>query len=71
MEIKTVEMGDGVVRIIDQTLLPGKYEIREIKTKEEMWEAIKMLRVRGRPRSGSRGQGGCGRDAPLGDPGPG
>ncbi|MDP8214708.1 MAG: S-methyl-5-thioribose-1-phosphate isomerase [Candidatus Euphemobacter frigidus] len=52
MEIKTVEMGDGVVRIIDQTLLPGKYEIREIKTKEEMWEAIKMLRVRGAPAIG-------------------
>lgn len=52
MEIKTVEMKDGVVRIIDQTLLPTRYEIKDIRTKEEMWEAIKMLRVRGAPAIG-------------------
>ena len=52
MEIRTVEMKDGVVRIIDQTLLPGKYEVKEIETKEEMWEAIKKLRVRGAPAIG-------------------
>ncbi|MFH1037422.1 MAG: S-methyl-5-thioribose-1-phosphate isomerase [PVC group bacterium] len=52
MDIKTVEMQDGVVRIIDQTLLPGKYEVKEIGTKEEMWEAIKKLRVRGAPAIG-------------------
>ncbi len=52
MEIKTVEWKDGVVSLIDQTLLPGEYVIREIGTKEEMWEAIKMLRVRGAPAIG-------------------
>lgn len=52
MEIKTVEMIDGVVKIIDQTLLPTSYEIIEIVTKEEIWEAIKMLRVRGAPAIG-------------------
>ena len=52
MEIKTVEMKDGVVRIIDQTILPTRYEIKEIRTKEEMWEAIKLLRVRGAPAIG-------------------
>ncbi len=52
MEIKTVEMADGVVKIIDQTLLPTRYEIIDIVTKEEMWEAIKLLRVRGAPAIG-------------------
>jgi len=52
MEIKTVEMIDGVVRIIDQTLLPASYEIITIITKEDIWEAIKMLRVRGAPAIG-------------------
>jgi methylthioribose-1-phosphate isomerase len=52
MDIKTVEMVDGVVKIIDQTLLPTRYEIIDIITKEEMWEAIKMLRVRGAPAIG-------------------
>ncbi|MEA1926625.1 MAG: S-methyl-5-thioribose-1-phosphate isomerase [Candidatus Auribacterota bacterium] len=52
MEIKTVEMEDGVVKLIDQTLLPGEYRIIDIRTKEEMWEAIKLLRVRGAPAIG-------------------
>jgi methylthioribose-1-phosphate isomerase len=43
---------DGFVRLIDQTLLPTKLEYRDCKTPEEMWEAIRSLRVRGAPAIG-------------------
>ncbi len=52
MAIPTVEIKDDAVLIIDQTLLPGEYLIKEILTKEEMWEAIRVLRVRGAPAIG-------------------
>lgn len=38
--------------IIDQTLLPGECKILSLTTKEEVWEAIKKLRVRGAPAIG-------------------
>ncbi len=40
---------DGSVEIIDQTLLPERFELRRISTAEEMGEAIKTMRVRGAP----------------------
>lgn len=40
------------VDIIDQTLLPGEVRRINIRTKEELWEAIKKLRVRGAPAIG-------------------
>jgi len=40
------------IDIIDQTLLPGKIERITLRTKEEIWEAIKKLRVRGAPAIG-------------------
>jgi methylthioribose-1-phosphate isomerase len=43
---------DGFVRLIDQTLLPTKLEYRDCRTVEEIWEAIRMLRVRGAPAIG-------------------
>ncbi len=52
MAIPTVEINDNAVRIIDQTLLPGEYLLKDIATKEEMWEAIRKLRVRGAPAIG-------------------
>lgn len=42
----------GVVRMIDQTLLPTELVYRDCHTVEEMWEAIKSLRVRGAPAIG-------------------
>ncbi len=39
--------------IIDQTLLPGTIKRIQISTKEEIWEAIKKLRVRGAPAIGA------------------
>ena len=38
--------------IIDQTLLPGTVKRIRIRTQEEIWEAIKKLRVRGAPAIG-------------------
>ncbi len=40
------------VNIIDQTLLPGEIKRINLNTKEEIWEAIKKLRVRGAPAIG-------------------
>ena len=40
------------VDIIDQTLLPGQIKRITLRTKEEVWEAIKNLRVRGAPAIG-------------------
>ena len=40
------------VDIIDQTLLPGTIKRIQIRTQEEIWEAIKKLRVRGAPAIG-------------------
>ncbi|MBU0639725.1 MAG: S-methyl-5-thioribose-1-phosphate isomerase [Planctomycetes bacterium] len=43
---------DGCLRLVDQTLLPGRVEIRSCTTVEEVWEAIRGLRVRGAPAIG-------------------
>ena len=40
------------IDIIDQTLLPGKIHRITLRTKEDIWEAIKKLRVRGAPAIG-------------------
>jgi methylthioribose-1-phosphate isomerase len=42
----------GCVRLIDQTLLPTVLQYRDCRTKEEIWEAIRSLRVRGAPAIG-------------------
>ncbi|MCR9119649.1 MAG: S-methyl-5-thioribose-1-phosphate isomerase, partial [bacterium] len=43
---------DGHLTLIDQTLLPVGFEQVECDTVEKVWEAIKMLRVRGAPAIG-------------------
>jgi methylthioribose-1-phosphate isomerase len=43
---------DGLVRLIDQTLLPTTLEYRDCRTVQEIWEAIRVLRVRGAPAIG-------------------
>ncbi len=43
---------DGFVRLIDQTLLPATLAYRDCRTVEEVWEAIRVLRVRGAPAIG-------------------
>lgn len=49
---KAIEwIGDerGHLRLLDQTLLPGQIVFRDCQTVEDVWEAIKVLRVRGAP----------------------
>lgn len=50
----SVKWGPGKksVDIIDQTLLPGTIRRIQLDQKEEIWEAIKLLRVRGAPAIG-------------------
>jgi len=55
MPVPTIEwVGDvsGHARMIDQTLLPNEYTLIDIRDVEAMWEAIKVLRVRGAPAIG-------------------
>ena len=42
----------GALRIVDQTLLPGEVQYKELKTAEEVWTAIRILQVRGAPAIG-------------------
>src|SRR5438552_10143374 len=42
----------GFVRLLDQTLLPTQVAYLDCRTVEEVWEAIKVLRVRGAPAIG-------------------
>ncbi len=43
---------DGIVRLIDQTQLPATLTYRDCHTVEDVWEAIRVLRVRGAPAIG-------------------
>lgn len=55
MPVKTIEwVGDlnGAARLIDQTLLPNEVRYLDVTDVAAMWEAIKMLRVRGAPAIG-------------------
>lgn len=53
-DLTTVKWGPGKdsVDIIDQSLLPGTLKRIQLHTAEEMWEAIKKLKVRGAPAIG-------------------
>ncbi len=54
MEYETVALDDenGALVIIDQTKLPGKTELISLRTAQEIWEAIYLLKVRGAPAIG-------------------
>jgi len=55
MPLKTIEWVNHKIRIIDQSELPLKVVYKEYTTPEEVWEAIKTLRVRGAPAIGIAG----------------
>ncbi len=58
MPVSTIEwIGDldGYVKLIDQTALPTDVVFKECRTCGEMWEAIRVLRVRGAPALGIAG----------------
>ena len=50
--IPTVEWKDGVVRLLDQSLLPGQVKVLECGNFHEVANAIRELRVRGAPAIG-------------------
>lgn len=54
MDYRTVTLLDEVnaIEIIDQTKLPGTIELIQLKTAEEIWNAIYLLQVRGAPAIG-------------------
>ena len=54
MNYDTVRLDDenNAIIIIDQTKLPGSIELIALKTAEEIWDAIYLLRVRGAPAIG-------------------
>lgn len=51
----TIEWADGKVRLIDQTLLPNEFKYIDCETVEDVWDAIKQLKVRGAPAIGIAG----------------
>ena len=53
-DLKTVRLDEasGAVLILDQTRLPGERTYAALRTKEEVWEAIFRLKVRGAPAIG-------------------
>ncbi len=50
--IQWIGESDGFLRLIDQTLLPTQCVTIDCRNVEMVWEAIKMLRVRGAPAIG-------------------
>ncbi|MBR1460869.1 S-methyl-5-thioribose-1-phosphate isomerase [bacterium] len=54
-KIKPIEWIDTYTRMVDQTKFPDKYEYVDIKTGQEMFDAIKTMIVRGAPAIGIAG----------------
>lgn len=52
VRIKPVIFENDKLMILDQTLLPNEEKYIEIKTKEDLWDAIHTLKVRGAPAIG-------------------
>ncbi|MCH5339220.1 MAG: S-methyl-5-thioribose-1-phosphate isomerase [Acetatifactor sp.] len=48
----TLDEAQNAVIIIDQTLLPGRTELIALRTAQEIWDAIYLLKVRGAPAIG-------------------
>jgi len=53
MKIITIEWKNNKIKLIDQTKLPHKLEYLYIDKLEDLWEAIKQLKVRGAPALGA------------------
>ena len=52
-EYRTIWYENGVVRIIDQTKLPHKFIIKDLKSFKDAINAIKIMEVRGAPLIGA------------------
>ena len=53
--VKWVGDINGYIELIDQVLLPGELRILEVKEVKTLWQAIKVLQVRGAPAIGIAG----------------
>lgn len=54
-KIKTIEWADNCSRMVDQTVVPYEYKFVDIKTGQEMYDAIQTMIVRGAPAIGIAG----------------
>lgn len=54
-KIKTIEWVNNASRMIDQTVLPKEFVLKDVTTAEEMYDAIKTMIVRGAPAIGIAG----------------
>ncbi len=54
-KIKTIEWTNNVSRMVDQTLVPYEFKYVDIKTGQEMYDAIQNMIVRGAPAIGVSG----------------
>jgi methylthioribose-1-phosphate isomerase len=50
--VRTISWQNRALEIVDQTLLPAQYKRVRLSTLEQVWEAIRSLRVRGAPAIG-------------------
>ena len=53
--IRTIKWEDNISRMIDQTVIPYEYKYVDIKTGQEMYDAIQTMIVRGAPAIGIAG----------------
>lgn len=53
MNIRTIDWKSGRIKIIDQTKLPGRLEYIYIDNLRDLWQAIKVMKVRGAPALGA------------------
>jgi len=53
MNIRTIDWKNNRIRIIDQTKLPHKLIYLDIDRLEDLWQAIKIMQVRGAPALGA------------------
>jgi len=58
--MKPLEYCNGVLKLLDQTLLPGEQKIVELKNYIEVADAIKNMIVRGAPAIGVTAAYRCG-----------
>lgn len=59
IKMRTIEWVNGKVKLIDQTLLPGKLKHVYVTTVPQMIDAIKTMKVRGAPAIGVAAAFGC------------
>ena len=52
-EYRTIWFENNIVKIIDQTKLPHKFVIKDLKTLKDVVNAIRIMEVRGAPLIGA------------------